>query len=115
MLIIDTNNAEHSGRTNSAVVLENTKKLYKLVLVDRKLKLCEIAEELKISEGSVFTILYEHLSTRELCSKKVPRLLTVDQTKQCVDDLERCLQLFQRNKKEFLRKYVTMGDTWCLQ
>ena len=36
------------------------KKLYKLVLADRKLKLCEIAEGLKISEGSVFTILHEH-------------------------------------------------------
>ena len=29
-------------------------------------------------------------------------------SKQRVDDSERCLQLFQRNKKEFLRKYVTM-------
>ena len=53
---IDTNDAEHSGRPISAVVQENTKKLHKFVLADRKLKLYEIAEELKISEGSVFTI-----------------------------------------------------------
>ena len=38
-----------------------TPRLYKLVLAYHKLKLCEI-EELKISEGSVFTLLYEHLS-----------------------------------------------------
>ena len=44
----DTNDAERSGRTSSAVVLENTKKLHKLVLADRKLKLCEIVGELKI-------------------------------------------------------------------
>ena len=75
----DTNGAERSGRPNSAGVPENTKILHKLVLADRKLKLREIAEELKISEGSVFNILHEHLSKRKLCSKRVLRLLTVNQ------------------------------------
>ena len=56
---------ERSVRPKSAVVAENIKKnLHKLVLVDRKLKLREIAEELKISEGSVFNILHKHLSMR---------------------------------------------------
>ena len=40
--------------------LENTRKLHKLTLAKHKLKLHKIAEELKISEGSVFTILHEH-------------------------------------------------------
>ena len=69
------------------------KNLHKLVLFDPKLKLCEITEELKISEGSVVTILHEHLSMRKLCSKWVPYLLTIDQKQQHVDDSERCLQL----------------------
>ena len=43
------------------------KKLHKLILADCKLKLHEIAEELKISKGSVFTILHEHLPMRKLC------------------------------------------------
>ena len=106
----NTNDAEHSGCPNSAVVLENTKKLYKLVLANHKLKLHEIAEELKISGGSVFTILHEHLSMKKLSSKWVLRLLTVDQ-KRCVDS-ECCLRLFQRNKKEFLCKYVRIDETW---
>ena len=108
----DTNDAERPGHPNLAVVSENTKKIHKLVLASHKLKLREIAEELKISESSVFTILQEHLSLRKLCSKSVPRLLPVDQKQQCVDDLERYLQLFQCNKKEFLRKYVTMDEIW---
>ena len=112
----DTNDAELSVHPNSAVVLENTKKLHNLVLADRKLKLCKIAK-LEISEGSVFTILHEHLSIRKLCSKWVRRLLTVAQKQQRVDNSERCLQLFPRNKKEFLRKYVTMkyGSTTSLK
>ena len=46
-----------------------TPKNSKLILAYHKLKLHEIAEELKISEGSVVTILYEHLSMKKLCSK----------------------------------------------
>ncbi len=85
---IDTNDVESSGRPNLEVVLENTKKL---ILADGKLKLREIAEELKIPEGSVFTILHEHLSLRKLCSKWVVRLLAVYQKQQYIDDSECCL------------------------
>ena len=106
----DTNDAECSGLPNLVVVPENMKKLQKLVLADCKLKLREIAE-LKISEGSLFTILHENLSMRKLCSQWVSLLLTVNQKHQCVDDSEHCLQLFQRNKNEFLCKYVTMDET----
>src|SRR5438034_6852539 len=49
---------------------------------------------------------------RKLLSKWVPRLLTVDQKQQRVDDSERCLKLFQRNKKSFFMRYVTMDETW---
>ena len=90
------------------------KNYHKLVLADRKLKLREIAEELKISEGSVFIILHQHLSMRKLYSKWVLSLLTVDQNQQHVDDSKRCLQPFQRNKKEFLHKYVTRDETSSL-
>ena len=67
----DTNYAERADWPNSAAVPENTKKLYKVVLVDCKLKLHEIEEELKTPEGSVLTISHEHLSMRKLCSKRV--------------------------------------------
>ena len=77
------------------------------------MKLRKIAEELKISEGSVFTILHEHLSIRKLLSKWVLHLFTVNQKQQqWVEDSEHCLQLFQHSKKEFLHKYVTTDKTW---
>ena len=44
--------------------------------------------------------------------KWVPRLLTINQKQQRIDNSECCLQLFQCNKKEFLHKYVTMDETW---
>ena len=48
---------------------------------------------------------------RKLCSKWELHLLTVDQKQQRIYDSERCLQLFQLNKKDFLRKYATMDET----
>ncbi|XP_054737848.1 protein GVQW3-like [Anastrepha obliqua] len=96
----DTNDAHRSGRPNAAVVPEKIKQVHKLVLADRKLKLDDIADIVKISKGSVFTILHDHLSMRKLCSKWVPRLLTVDQKQQRLDDSESCLAMFQKNRKE---------------
>ena len=45
-------------------------------------------------------------------SKWVPRLLTVEKKQQRIHDSERCLKLFTRNKKDFLRRYITMDETW---
>ena len=49
---------------------------------------------------------------RKLFLKWVPCLLTPDQKQQRVEDPERCLELFNRGKKDFLRRYVTMDETW---
>ena len=72
----------------------------------------EIADTLKISRGSVLTILHKHLSMRKLCLEWVLRVLTFDQKQQHVDDSERCLVLFQRNKKDFFMWYVRMDEIW---
>ena len=49
---------------------------------------------------------------KKLYSKLAPRLLTVEQEQQRIHDSERCLKLFTRNKKDFLRQYITMNETW---
>ena len=49
--------AKRSACRKSAVVPEYITNVRKIVLVDHKLKLREIADTLKISESSVFTIL----------------------------------------------------------
>ena len=60
----------------------------------------------------MFTILHEFLGRRKLFSKCVQRFLTPDQKQQSVEDSERCLELFERGKKGFLRRYVTIDETW---
>ena len=110
----DTNDAKCSGHPNSAVVLENSKKLHKLILASCKLKLREIAEELKISESSVFIILHEHLSIRKLCSKWMPHLHTVDQKQQRIDNSE----LFNATWRSFcvnMWQWMKHGSTTSLR
>ena len=109
---INSDDAERSGRPKSAVVPENITKVHKMVLGGRKLKLRKIAATLNISEGSVFTILHESLGMCKLFSKWVPRLLTLNQKQQRVEDSERCSELFKRSKNDFLRRYVTMDEIW---
>ena len=71
-LLGNTDDTERSGRLKSAVVPENITKVHNIVLCDRKLKLHEIPDTFKISEGNVFTILHESLGMRKLFSKWVP-------------------------------------------
>ena len=112
MMILTLNVLVHTQMRLNCSCAGKRKKIHALVLADRKLKLHEIADELKLLGGNVFAILHKHLSVRKLCSKCIPRFLTVDQKQQRVEDSKRCLQLFQRNRKGFLRKYVIMDKTW---
>ena len=105
----DTNDAVRSGYPNLAVVPKTSTNTYWSII---NWSCVRFAEELKISESSVFIILDEHFSMRKLCSKWVQWLLTVDQKQQSVDNSEHFLQLFQCNKKQFLYKYETMDETW---
>jgi hypothetical protein len=92
-----------SGRPKEAVSDENIKKVYKIILNDRKVKLIEIAETLKISKERVGHIVHEYLDMRELCAKWVPCQLTIDQNQQRVDDSVQCLAIFNRNNDKFFR------------
>lgn len=78
----ERNNVENCGCSCSAVASENiekSQKMCRIVLADRKVKLCEIVDTLRISEGSVLPILGEHFSTKSLCSKWLQRLLAFRQ------------------------------------
>lgn len=103
---------ERSGRPKEAVTPENVKKIHKIILENRKVKLAEIADIVKISIERVHHIVHEYLGMRKLYAKWVPRELTMDQKQQRVDDSEECLAMMNRNKSEFFRRYITMDETW---
>ena len=72
----------------------------------------EISETVNSLVGRVWHILHEYLGMRKLSTRWVPRLLTANHKRARVVASEQCLGMFQRNSKEFLRRYVTVDKTW---
>nr|XP_040579057.1 protein GVQW3-like [Lepeophtheirus salmonis] len=81
-----TDDTERPGRPNEAIIPENIEKILKIIMGNCKVKLQEIADTLKLSKGSVYTIINEHLGMKKLFSKWVPRLSTSEQKQQREDD-----------------------------
>ncbi|XP_047139010.1 histone-lysine N-methyltransferase SETMAR-like [Hydra vulgaris] len=109
---MSTKDDERSGRPKEAVTDENVKKIHKIILNDRKVKLLEIADTLKLSKERVGHIIHEYLDMRKLCAKWVPRELTIDQKQQRIDDFEQYLELLNRNRTDFFCRYLTIDETW---
>jgi len=65
-----------------------------------------------MSTERVRNILHEHLSMEKLSARWVPRLLTVNQklTRKTVSIKN--LALYKRNPSEFLRRFITVDETW---
>ncbi len=98
----------NAGRPNEAITLENIKQVLKIVIDDYKLKFCETAGMVNIYTVSASAILYEILRMKMVFSEWMPNLLTMEQ-KQQIDDSERCLALFTRDKQDFLHRFVKNG------
>ena len=94
---ISTNNSERSGRSKYVITTEIIEKIHDIVLDDLKVKVHEWAEDLGI---------------RKLTSKWVPRFLTIDWKRQRVRDWKSCLDHFNRYLSNFLRRLVTIDETW---
>ena len=70
-----------------------------MVLDDRRMKVCEIAETIGISKERVGYILHEEFDMKKLCARWVPRLLTADQKR---IRMKQCLERFNKNKTDFV-------------
>jgi len=83
-----------------------------MVLDDWRMKVCEIAETTGISKERVGYILREELDMKKLCARWVPHLLTADQKSKRMKISEQCLERFNKNKIDFVHRFITMDDTW---
>ncbi|XP_014478528.1 PREDICTED: putative uncharacterized protein FLJ37770 [Dinoponera quadriceps] len=79
------------GRPKTATTLETIEKVHYIVLDDRRVKVCEIAEAVGISEEMMRNILQEELGMRKLCARWVPYLLNADQKQMRKRHSQECL------------------------
>jgi len=83
-----------------------------MVLDDRWMKVCETAETIGISKELVGYILHEELNMKKLCARWVLCLLTADQKCTRMKISEQCLEHFNKNKTDFVHRFITMDETW---
>lgn len=96
------------GRPKSASTPEIIAKIQDMVLEDRRLTVDEIGDTVNISHGTAHNILSEVLGFKKLCAQWVPHSLTMEQKHIRQQHLER----FKKDKKDFVRRFITMDETW---
>lgn len=100
------------GRPKTATTPETIEKVHDIVLDDRRVKVREIAEAVGISEERVRNILHKELEMRKLCARWVPHLLNADQKQMRKRFSQQSLDRFNRDQTDFVRRFVTMDETW---
>lgn len=101
-----------SGRPSTSITDENVKKVEDLVLQDRRMSIKHLAETLKISFGSIQSILSVSLGFKKVSARWVPRMLTDANKERRLEISKRNLDLLQRDPDRFCRRIVTMDETW---
>jgi histone-lysine N-methyltransferase SETMAR len=86
--------------------------VHDMVLDKQWMKVREIAETIGISKERVGYILHEELDMKKLCARWVPCLLTADQKRTGMKISEQCLEHFNKNKTDFVLRFITMDETW---
>ena len=61
------------------------------MLNNRRIKVAELASECGISNGSVYTIIHEHLGMSKLSARWVPRNLNMQDSQQRVESSQDCI------------------------
>jgi len=100
------------GRPKSATTPEIIEQVHDMVLDDRRMKVREITETIGISKERVGYILHEELDMKKLYARWVLHLLTADQKRTRMKISEQCLERFNKNKTDFMRRCITMDETW---
>jgi len=95
--------APRPGRPKTVTTPEITEQIHELILVDRRISAKSIAEQLGISPERVGSIIHEHLDTRNLSAKWVPKRLNADQKRQWCPSSEQSLEFFGAIQMIFCR------------
>ena len=107
-----TKDKHRSGRPVEVTTPEMVDKIGDMVLSDWRIKVHEIVEGTCITQGTVLSIFHEKLGLKKILARWVPRLLSEENKRNRVVDSEAILGLFRPNPDEFLRRYITVDETW---
>ena len=101
------------GRPADVISQEMINRVKRLVLNNCRIKVAEFASECGISNGSVYTIIHEHLGMSKVYARWVPRNLNMQDRQQRVESSQELLEVYNANPEDFHTRLVT-GDETCL-
>ena len=101
-----------SGRPTTATTKDNIDLALKVVMQDRRISRCQVAERLGISIERADKILTKELGFPKVFARSVPRLLKPEQkSTRCTVSMSN-LELFKADEDNFLARFITMDETW---
>ena len=100
------------GRTADVISQEMIDRVERLVLNNSRIKVAELASECGISNGSVYTIIHEHLGMSKVSARRVPRNLNMEDRQQRVESSQELLEVYNANPEDFHTRLVTGDETW---
>lgn len=107
-----TDDDSRSGRPATSTSGDHVAAVEKILSDNPKVTTRELAETLRVSVGSIVTILHDRLHMSKISSRWVPRLLTTA-NKEIRSEL--CLSFmnkFDHDPEDFLQRIVTGDETW---
>ena len=99
-------------RPADVISQEMIDRVQRLVLNNRRIKVAKLASECGISNGSVYTIIHEHLSMSNVSARWVPRNLNMQDCQQRVESSQELLEVYNANPEDFHTRLVTGDETW---
>ena len=97
------------GRSADVFSQEMIDHVERLVLNNCRIKL---ASECGICNGSIYTIIHEHLGMSKVSARWVPRNLNMQDCQQRVESSQELLEVFNANPEDFHTRLVTGDETW---
>ena len=97
------------GRPADVISQEMIDRVERLVLNNRQC--AELASECGISNGSVYTIIHEHLGMSKVSARWVPRNLNMQDRQQRVESSQELLEVYNADPEDFHTRLVT-DETW---
>ena len=103
------------GRPADVISQEMIDRVERLVRNNCRIKVAELASECGISNGSVYTIIHEHLGMSKVSARWVPRNLNMQDRQQRVESSQELLEVYNANPEDFYTHLVTNAKKESMQ
>ncbi|UYV80779.1 hypothetical protein LAZ67_19001718 [Cordylochernes scorpioides] len=107
----DVNDEERARRPSTSTTDEKINEVEKMILVNRRITVREVTEDLNLSIGSCHSIFINDLGMRRVAAKFVPKLLNYDQKQHRMNIANEMLDSV-RDDPNLLQRVITGDEAW---